>query len=487
MAHEQHAEKGVFPHLDARAWIAAAACVAVLGVFVLTWRLVVPTLGVDEVVYIQTAETWDTGGGWTLAGHPPLSPVFLSKIGALFGFGLGPMRIAGTAVALVTAALITWIGTRLGGRWVGLIAAAGWLLLPQSPGSIVVRLDRYAGIHQMMVLGVTAATAAAVLWAKRGTTRWAIAAGFFLGLGAASKMTALVFLPILALVGARGPKTVTRRMADIAAAYLACLAALALAYAPLGGAALDAFTGMIEFQRANIADGHPLLIAGSVRLWHPWWSNWYWQASYLGWPLVLSIWGLAAWGLIEARRSASVRVVAGVLVLFTMAYTLLPVKLPHYHLEFAPSLFIMAAMGARRLWRAASRPEPRQRLAAQIAVMVALLLASLSIARNLVEVAQVERSDYAAASDLINETFPEGGQVLVWGWARVLAPYLDEGLELTDVRAPDLVAVVVDPITSERQRGTPMEELVVDLTVGMRAVIVDRLTVYIRTEERDGG
>lgn len=486
MTLEWQAETGALSRLIARAWIPAAACVAVLGIFVLTWRLVVPTLGIDEVVYIQTAETWDAGGGWTLPGHPPLSPVFLSKIGALFGFGLGPMRLAGIAVALVTAALITWIGTRLGGRWVGLVAAAGWLLLPQSPGSIVVRLDRYAGIHQMMVLGVTAATAAAVLWTKRGTTRWAIAAGFFLGLGAASKMSALVLLPILALVGARGSNTVTKRVVDIAAAYFGCLAALVLAYAPLGGAALDAFTGMIEFQRANIADGHPLLIAGSVVLRHPWWSHWYWQASYLGWPLVLLIWGLAAWGLVASRRDDSVRVVAGALVVFTLAYTLLPVKLPHYHLEFAPLLFIMAAIGARHLWRAASRPESRQRLAAQIVVLVALLLASLSMAQNLVEVARVERSDYAAASDLINQTFPEGGQVLVWGWARVLDPYLNENFAVAGVLASDPVAVVVDPITSERQRGTPTEELVVDLTAGMRAVTVDRLTVYIATEADSG-
>lgn len=153
--------------------------------------------------YIRPFEFLVNGRSVPTAEFPPLLPLFLAAVDVLgVGSPLG-QRLVGAAVGGVTIIVIGLLGLALGGRPVGLVAAAIAAVYPQ-----VVVLDTSLLSEGLVILLVSAALLCLVhARAATGTTRtwWWLGAGVFIGTCALARSESLLLLPLLLVPAARVP------------------------------------------------------------------------------------------------------------------------------------------------------------------------------------------------------------------------------------------------------------------------------------------
>ena len=87
-------------------------------------------------------------------------------------------------------------------------------------------------------------------------------------------------------------------------AVAAAATAFVAVYWATGDWTLSAFRYALEFQTHHGEVGHPQLVAGTVYQVAPWWSNWWWQQTYLGVAATVAWWVAAVVGLWTAVRGA---------------------------------------------------------------------------------------------------------------------------------------------------------------------------------------
>ena len=125
---------------------------------------------------------------------PPLYPFFLRGVYEIFGRDPIPVALVQTGLDVLTVLLVFWIGRRVGGTAVGLLAAAFYGLYPYL-------------LYQNLTLNDTGLfillLTAGIAWAYRARDRrdWRSAAllGVLFGLAALTKTFVLLMLPLLAL------------------------------------------------------------------------------------------------------------------------------------------------------------------------------------------------------------------------------------------------------------------------------------------------
>lgn len=103
-------------------------------------------------------------------------------------------RITTAVVGVLTVLLTVWIGRRLGGWPLGLL---GGVFLAVSP--LAAKYAHYAHVDTLAALPMLAAVAAALLLWERGTPRWYLATGFFVGLAAAMQYYGIAIGAVLVL------------------------------------------------------------------------------------------------------------------------------------------------------------------------------------------------------------------------------------------------------------------------------------------------
>jgi 4-amino-4-deoxy-L-arabinose transferase-like glycosyltransferase len=441
------------------------------------WRLGTATVGVDEPSYADAGWGYVHGDWSQNIGHPLLAKQVLGLSQLVFGRGLWGIRLPGAVFALVTGLFLYDLGRRLVSRWVGLVAVVLWFALPQSPGTNVIRVDRYAVLEPAVVAFGVLSLWCLARWIDDERRGWLLAAGAALGLSASSKLPGVSYGLALVLVIVASQRAWRVRAMDVLSAATAAAVAFLVPYAFALGAAGEHLRAL--FHQVDHAEaGHPQLIAGKVRLHHPWWSNFWWQQTYLGVVATVVVWALAVWGLARLRGRRRLLVLGGLLgplVFLTSS----PLKLPHYHVILIAPLLLAAAVGLVDVVQRPLQLPRRQRSAMAAVALVAVACLAWPALKNLDDVARLRASDYAAVPALLAKAGVRQGDVAVWGWPFVLDRYLPDGIHATDTNAARPVAVVVDPVTADRQRGSDTEARVEQWTRGIEPISVDRLRVYL--------
>lgn len=125
---------------------------------------------------------------------PPLYPLFL--VGVYETLGRDPLAVAGVQIGLdvLTVLLVFWIGRRVAGDVVGLLAAGLYGVYPYLLYQNLTLND--TGVFILLTAAVVAAA-----YRVRDTEnwRWAVALGVCAGLGALTKTLIVLMLPLLAL------------------------------------------------------------------------------------------------------------------------------------------------------------------------------------------------------------------------------------------------------------------------------------------------
>ena len=134
----------------------AVVAVSAVGATTLLAHLSVAAVSVDEPGYLAAGADY-VGADYVLGPtslnleHPYLAKQLIGLSLALssqarFGDSLLAGRLPGVACAALTAVVVFAVGREIAGRWAGLVAAGLWLGLPQSPGTLVLRVDRYSSV-----------------------------------------------------------------------------------------------------------------------------------------------------------------------------------------------------------------------------------------------------------------------------------------------------------------------------------------------------
>jgi len=366
--------------LDARGhvWAVALAAIAIgltaslLRVWNLDWGLASGEFIPDEHIWVRRLDL------------PLLSPLHLNPYPPLFGYlvrgvvvlldALGALarvepartadvilvaRATSAATGVLGVGLVGVAGARLYGPVVGLAAAALLAVVPQD-----VMHPHYATLDGLLTALFTLTIVAVTMLARRGTPRWAAAAGVLCGLAFATKFTGLALLaPIgVVLLERTAREGSWRRDAALGVAALAGLAAgIALGSPPAllhPGAILDAVARHWEVQTDP-----DTFIADHLEPSLGWYGHRYvYQlvASFpfmLGWPLyVLVLVGLAV---AVRRREAADRVILATVVPYFLVMAASPVTFARFLMPVVPSLVLLAARGTLALplvpiWRAVS-------------------------------------------------------------------------------------------------------------------------------------
>ncbi|MCL4238838.1 MAG: glycosyltransferase family 39 protein [Anaerolineae bacterium] len=186
--------------MTVRRWLAAILLVTVLGrvAFILLFD---HTLSLQTSGYDIYAVNVIEGRGYTRfddrAGDsdlPPLYPFFL--IGVYKTLGRDPISVAVVQIGLdvLTALLLFWIGRRVAGEAVGLLATAFYGAYPYLLYQNLTLNDT-----GLFIFLLAASIAAAYRARDTRNWRWAAALGVACGLGALTKTLIVLILPLLAL------------------------------------------------------------------------------------------------------------------------------------------------------------------------------------------------------------------------------------------------------------------------------------------------
>ncbi|MDO9380918.1 MAG: glycosyltransferase family 39 protein [Nocardioidaceae bacterium] len=469
--------------------VAPARTLAGLGVVALVlgaWRLTTASSVGDETIYRDAATGMLTGDWSQNQQHPPLAKeliaVFRTVLTPLGVPDLAADRLLGVVCFVLTGLLVAVLGRRYAGAWAGVGAATLWWALPLAPGVLVQHVDRYALLEGPTILfGVAAVLASVRLLDHPSAGRWAVT-GAMVGLATASKLTGV--LSAVAVVTAAGVLLAARQrrrplpvVGSLVLAGVVSAVVFAATYLPMGPTvARQALTTVVEFQLDHAADGHAMLVAGTVTASPPWWSSFYYQAAYLGWFGFAALWTLTLLGASRLVRRGDGVVLVATSTVMVLALVASSLKLPHYHAALVPFLCVMAAVGLASLLAV-----PRSVVRTGVAAVAVVLLAVPAVA-GVVRTVGMQPQDYDAAAQALDDAGLASGPVVVWGDSRAARVALPQAtVATTPEPACDVPALLTD--------DTIVPRLDVDLPAwrqrcgdAYRAYEFQRVTLWLRSD-----
>jgi predicted membrane-bound mannosyltransferase len=225
-----------------------------------------------------------------------------------------------------------------------LALAAAAFVATSSPA---VYYSRYFIQETLLATFVLAALVCAQRWWLTGRLRWAISAGACIGLAAATKITAPIFLlaAAIALLFARPlpPRAPGRVSRAVLAAIVAALVVAALLYSSFG-------TNLSGLRDAFAALGYGLTRAGSGATGHekPWWYylrlfGWHRDGGLLFQQIAFSALALLGALLAFARRNLFLRWAAASTAIVAIVLSATPYKTPWHAIHLVPGLALLAA------------------------------------------------------------------------------------------------------------------------------------------------
>ena len=283
--------------------------------------------------------------------------------------------------------------------------------------------------------------------------------GLALGLATASKLTGILFLPAILLVGLLKIGLSRRLVFQGVLISLAAVATVLATYAPLGSEAPSAIRYMLEKQSRHNDRGHGVTINDVSYKYPPWWAYLWWQWELYGTLASLSL-GVAVVIALVRRRALEVYLLVAALVPFLFLSFYAQVKLSHYLDAWQPPLILLMALAVGKL--------ARHRILGGI-VAVLLLAPFVYLGVHTVQaVSQVQPGQYAAAAEYLKDTSHDKGPTLVWGQDAVVQAYLPKARVINfssfserwprDAPEEEIEVVIVDVEFSRRQPSPQIEE-----------------------------
>jgi 4-amino-4-deoxy-L-arabinose transferase-like glycosyltransferase len=256
-------------------------------------------------------------------------------------------RLVSIAWAVATVALVWRLGTRLGGRRLGLLAA---LFLAVNP--MHREWTTWARSDAPAAFFVLCAVYAAIRFADRPTRRWALLAGVATGLAAASKITTGVVFAAWLVAWITRPGR--GRRPDLGALGLAALAAAAAFAITSPYVLLDWQTAIPNLLFEN-RGGH----AGAERL--PGLQNWWWYVAValpnsVGWPgMIAAAFGAATVGRLRRGNAARGWIAAAFPLLYWLGIGASNLRWDHWLVPVLPIVALWTAQGVLTIARGAAR------------------------------------------------------------------------------------------------------------------------------------
>lgn len=453
-----------------------------LGVSAFThlYRLGGTTALLDELTYSQSGLD-AVQGTYSTNASPYLARLAFGAAQVVLGEGVEAARLVSATASIITGVVLFAFARRLAGWWAGIAAMVAWSVLPQATrapdGSLtMVKLGRAALLEPPMALFVVLAVFLAWRWLDEGRSRHAVLAGIASGAAVASKPTAALLLPVLAVAAVIVLGRSWRVAGQVVAVAACALAVVVASYLPLGAQGPGAARELVEYQLGAHADsGHPVIVAGDVFDRAPWWAYAWWQWQSLGTAATVAV-AVAALAAVASspRRRAVLLVAATVAVPALYLSVAGAFGLSHYLHLWQPMLVLLATLGVVALMR-------RGWLARVVGVGLAATLAVVGL-DTLATVATLEPRGYGRLGEVLADRDVDGSAVVVWGQTLVTQEYLP-GAQL--VLAPDeasdpILAVIVDPGTARRDPRPAVDAWLAARGDELDVVQVDHLTVHVR-------
>ena len=155
------------------------------------WHADEPTYRIAGLAYVQD------GDFGVNQEHPFLAKYILGVTQVVFGSSeAGVVRLPAATASLFTGLILFAFGRRAAGYWVGVLALALWTISP-----LTLDFGRVATLEVFLAFFSTLALYLGWRWAETRSWWFAGFAGVAVGLATASKLTGILFLPAILLVG----------------------------------------------------------------------------------------------------------------------------------------------------------------------------------------------------------------------------------------------------------------------------------------------
>jgi len=185
-------------------------------------------LTVDNYYHHHWAQTVAAGNitGDTTYFRAPFYVWCLGGLYALFGYSLWVSRLFGAAVGVATVAVTYFLARRIYNHRTGLVAAMLYALLPTP-----LYFEAEILLDPLFTLLFVGAICCLVVWLQTGSSRSAILAGLLIGLAALTRPTALMLLPVVAVLLVFRFSRNTRRWHQMALLAAVCAAVVGITFA----------------------------------------------------------------------------------------------------------------------------------------------------------------------------------------------------------------------------------------------------------------
>ena len=466
--------KGLLDHRALRAVVLVA--VLLLAIYTAFFRLGVEEWDIDEPIYRNAGLAYVQDSNYTNnQEHPFLVKFILGVTQVVFGSSeAGVVRIPAATASLLTGLVLFAFGRRAAGYWVGVLALALWTISP-----LTLEFGRVATLEVFLAFFCTLALYLGWRWAESGSWWFAGFAGVAVGLATASKLTGILFLPAILLVGLLKIGLSRRLVFQSVLLGLAAAATVLATYAPAWSEAPSAIQYMLEKQTRHNDRGHAVTINDVSYKFPPWWAYLWWQWKLYGTLATLSL-GVAVVIALLRRRTLELYLLVAALVPFLFLSFYAQVKLSHYLDAWQPPLILLVALVAAKL--------ARHRIVGGI-VAVLLLAPFVYLGIHTVQdVSQVQPGPKAAVAEHLKDTGHDKGPVLVWGSGGLIKEYLPEARVLKkpdEAQGEEIEAVIVDRSAAKRKPNRAVENyLATNSDRFESSEPVDKFEVYTRKSQQ---
>jgi 4-amino-4-deoxy-L-arabinose transferase-like glycosyltransferase len=437
--------KRLVDHRTLRAAVLVA--VLLLAAYTAFFRLGLEDWHADEPTYRIAGLKYVQDGNFNPnQEHPFLAKYILGLTQVVSGSSeAGVVRIPAATATLLTGLVLFAFARRVAGYWVGVLALALWTISP-----LTLDFGRVATLEIFLIFFSTLALYLGWRWAEGGSWWFAGLCGVALGLATASKLTGILFLPAILLVGLL-KIGLSRRLVFQGVLLGSAAAATVLAtYAPAWGEAPSAIQYMFEFQSQHNVEGHEQEVNGVAYLFPPWWAHLWWQWEFYGTLASLSL-GVAVVVACLRRRALELYLLAAALVPFLVLSFYVNVRLWYYYGAWQPPLILLLALASGKL---ASQGSTRgqQIIGGTLAALLLVPFAYLGV-QTLQTVSQIQPGSDQVIAEYLKDTGHDRGTVLIQGGR--IKEYLPEARVINrpkDVQGEEIEVVIISDNPSKDTR-----------------------------------